>query len=355
VQYQLIRSRPTRRAFVVSDPIPNDTIGPGLKGTRTDAQMRMSLHSRGDGLGPALDLVYGRSAWDGTGLDQQINQVGGYLSYRAPTLSLGASALHRTRWTALDTRAKVGWTPTAFFSASGEAIHQHHYGGRNSDYGQAAAGVQPIRGLSLTGTARIGKLVAAPSIAADTAQKLRDYGATLAWERSRLGIQLGWSRTASFSPFGYAEFPRVSSLAASPDVDWLTVGARVAPVQWITLESWYSDPRKGRVDGMPPTHSLSAATLRSKFLRKFRSGIFDLKLRVSMESWGRGTIGRDETGAPINLRGATFFRSLLEIQLQSFSIYWDRGNLTATKLTYVPGFRIPPYGSNFGVRWEFAN
>jgi hypothetical protein len=355
VQYQILRSRPTRRAFVISDPIPNDTIGPGFKGTRTDAQARLSLRSRDDGLGPGLDLVYGRTAWDGSGLDQQINQIGGYLSFRAPTFSVGGSAFHRTRWTALDTRARLGWTPATFFTASGEAVHQRHYGGRNSDYVMAAAGVSPVPGLSLTGSLRVGKLVAAPSIPTDTAQTLRDYGATLAWDRSRLGVQLGWSRTSAFSPFGYAEFPRVLSLAPSPDVDWLTLGARVAPIQWITLESWYSDPRGGSVDGVPPTHSLSAATLRSKFLRKFKSGIFDLKLRLSMESWGRGTIGRDAFGEPINLRGATFFRSLVEVQLQSFTLYWDRGNLSGTKLTYVPGFRIPPYGSNFGVRWEFAN
>ena len=355
LQYQLIRSRPFRRAFVVTDLTGPDTLSPAFKGTRTDAQIRMSVRSRDDGLGTGLDLVYGRSAWDGSGLDQQINQVGGYLSYRAPTFSLGGSAFHRNTWTALDTRATLGWTPTPFFSASGEAVHQHHYGGRNSDYALIAGGINPVRGVAITGGARVGKLVAAPSILTDTAQKLRDYQATVALEGTRLGMQLGWSRTSAFSPFGYAEFPRVASLAASPDVDWLTVGVRVAPVQWITLESWYSDPRKGSVDGIPPTHSLSAATLRSKFLRKYRSGIFDLKLRLSMESWGHGVIGRDDTGAPINLRGATYFRSLLEIQLQSFTLYWDRGNLTATKLTYVPGFRIPPYGSNFGVRWEFAN
>lgn len=355
LQYQVIRSRPNRRAFVVSGLTPTDTLGPPFKGTRTDAQMRLALRGRDDGLGPGLDLVYGRSAWDGTGLDQQINQIGGYASYRAPTFSLGASAFHRGLWTALDTRGTLGWTPAQFFSARVEGIHQHHYGGRNSDYVLVAGGLEPVSGLAINGSARVGNLVAAPSIATDTAQKLRDFQATLGWNRARLGIQLGWARTSAFNPYGYAEFPLVATLAPSPDVDWLTVGVRVAPVSWITLESWYSDPRNGSVDGVPPTHSLSAATLRSKFLRKFRSGIFDLKLRLSMESWGQGTIGRDSTGTPINLRGATFFRSLVEIQLQSFSLYWDRGNLTATKLTYVPGFRIPPYGSNFGVRWEFAN
>ena len=355
LQYQLIRSRPSRRAFVISDVTAVDTLGPAVKGTRTDAQMRLSLRSRDDGLGTGVDVVYARSAWDGSGLDQQINQVGAYAAYRTPTFSIGGSAFHRTRWTSLDTRATIGWTPASAFSASGEAVHQRHDGGRSSDYVLLAGGLHPVDGLSLTGSARLGRLVAAPSIGTDTAQQLRDYQATLAWDRSRLGVRLGWSRTAPFSPFGYAEFPRVVSLAPSPAVDWLTVGVRVAPVQWITLESWYSDPGKGTVDGVPPTHSLSAATLRSKFLRKFRSGIFDLKLRLSMESWGSGTIGRDEFDAPISLRGATFFRSLVEIQLQSFTLYWDRGNLTATKLTYVPGFRIPPFGSNFGVRWEFAN
>jgi hypothetical protein len=138
-------------------------------------------------------------------------------------------------------------------------------------------------------------------------------------------------------------------------VDWLTVSARVAPVSWITLQSWYQDPEKGTVDGVPPTHSLTTATIRSKFLRTFSSGIFDLKLQLSMESWGQGTIGRDANGGPINLRGATFFGTLVEFQLQSFTVYWNRSNLSGTKLTYVPGFRIPAFPSYFGVRWEFLN
>jgi hypothetical protein len=43
------------------------------------------------------------------------------------------------------------------------------------------------------------------------------------------------------------------------------------------------------------------------------------------------------------------------VQLDRFYLYWDRTNLGSTDLTYVPGFRIPSYGSNFGVRWEFEN
>jgi hypothetical protein len=203
--------------------------------------------------------------------------------------------------------------------------------------------------------ARIGKVVAAPSLLTDVEQNVRDFQGVIAWKRARLGFEVAYSRTSAFVPYGYADFPRVPGIAPVGETEWITAVVRLAPLQWITLETWYSDPRGAVPEGLPPTHSVSAATLRSKFLRKFPSGIFDLKLQIGMEAWGRGTIGRDASGAPINLRGATFYKSLVELQLQSLTIYWDRGNLSGTKLTYVPGFTLPSYGSNFGVRWEFLN
>lgn len=354
-QYQLVRSAPNRRPFVVADPVPNDTIGPGFDDGRTDSQVRASWHGREDGLGPRIDLVYGGTVWDGSGFKQRINQVGGALGYRTPTFSIGASGYHRTRWTALDVRATAGWNPVPAVAASVEAVHQRHYGGRNSDYIAVSGGLQPVPGLALTGSARLGDVVAAPAISSDTAQEISDYEAAIGWERERLGVRLAFSHTAAFSPMAYAEFPRIASLAPAADADWLTAHVRLAPLRWITLEGWYSDPREATPEGIPPTHSMSALTLRSKFLRQFPSGIFDLKLRLSVESWGTGVIGRDAAGAPVTLRGATFFRSLLQIQLQSFSLFWDRGNLSATESTYVPGFEIPAYGSVFGVRWEFLN
>jgi TonB-dependent Receptor Plug Domain len=355
LQYQIIRSRPKRQAFTIADVTPNDTIGLGYTATRTDAQFRLALRSREDGSGPGLDLIYARSAWDGAGIDQQTNQIGGYATIRTPTFTVGASGFHRTRWTPLDLRGTLGWSPIVPFTASAEGVLQHHFGGRSSKYVALAAGLTPVRGLALTGTARLGDVVAAPSILSDTAQRIRDYEVQLAWNRARLGVQASYARTSAFSPFGFADFVQIPTLAPSPQVEWLTVSARVAPLSWLTIQSWYSDPRRGTVDGVPPTHSLTTGTIRSKFLRQFRSGIFDLKLQFGMEAWGAGTIGRDSTGAPVTLKGATYFKSLVAIQLQSFMIYWDRGNLSATRLPYVPGFRLPAFGSNFGVRWEFLN
>jgi hypothetical protein len=234
-------------------------------------------------------------------------------------------------------------------------VHLRHFGGRSSDYANLAAGLQLIRGLALTGSARIGKVVAAPAILTDGEQDVRDYQAAIGWNRARLGFQVAYARTSTFRPFSYAEFLDIPQIGPVPQTEWITASVRLAPLQWLTLESWYSDARDVVPEGVPPTHSVSAATIRSKFLRQFPSGIFDLKLRLSVESWGRGVIGHDALGTPLSLPGATFFRSLIQVQLDRFSIYWDRGNLSATRRTYVPGFQIPSYGSDFGVRWEFLN
>lgn len=356
VQYRLLRSGPNRDPFVTGVGGIQDTIGAGYDAKRTDAQLRLSLKGRGrEGLGPRADLIYARTGWDGEGIDQQINQLGGFLTYRAPRFSVTASAFHRTKWTRLDTRAGLGWNPVAPFSLRGELIHQRHFGGRNSDYANLAAGLEVARGLAITGTARLGKIVAAPSILASPEQDVRDLQAAVAWNRARLGFQVAFARLSAFAPPAYAEFPRIASLLPTPRSEWVTASARVAPLQWLTFEGWYSDPRSAEADGTPPTHGVASATIRSKFLRKFPSGTFDLKLRLAMESWGTGVIGRDTFGAPVTLPGATFIRSLIQFQLGGFSVYWDRINLTSTRLGYVPGFEIPAYGSNFGVRWEFLN
>jgi hypothetical protein len=356
VQYQLVRSGPKRDPFVTVDPGFQDTLSLGYDAKRTDAQIRMTLKGRGaEGLGPRADLIYARTGWTGEGFKQQINQIGGYLTYRAPSFSLTGSAFYRTRWTPLDARAGLGWNPIAPLSARGELVHLRHFGGRSSDYANLSAGLELVRGLAVTGTARIGKVVAAPAILTDPEQDVRDFQAALGWNRARLGFQVAYARTSAFAPPAYPEYPRVTELGSSSQTEWITASVRLAPLPWMTLEGWYSDPRGFAPDGVPPTHSVLAGTIRSKFLRKFPSGIFDLKLRLALETWGTGIIGRDEAGVPITLEGATFMRSLIQIQLDKFTIYWDRGNLTSTSLTYVPGFEIPAYGSNFGVSWEFLN
>jgi hypothetical protein len=98
-----------------------------------------------------------------------------------------------------------------------------------------------------------------------------------------------------------------------------------------------------------------SAAIQSKFLPTFKSGIFNLKLQVTLERWGPGTIASDTAGAPVILESATFFRGYLGLQIGSFTAYYDRYNMQGSLKGYVPGLPMPRYASTFAVRWEFAN
>jgi hypothetical protein len=145
-------------------------------------------------------------------------------------------------------------------------------------------------------------------------------------------------------------------LAPVPETEWVGVTARLAPLSWLTVESFYDHPLKGATpDGAPPHHAWTTATVRSKFLRNFPSGIFDLKVQGVVESWSPGIIGRDAEGEAIALPGATFIRSIIQLQIGPFIAWYDRVNWQASRQGHVPGYPIQTLGTTYGVRWEFAN
>lgn len=353
LQAQLISANPDRKAFVEAP----DTLELRTSGKRTDAQFRLFWRSRPDEFGLRVDGLAGRTTWKGTGVDDELRQGGLALGWRSPTLGLSLRALTRSRITPWDLLGTAGWTPAAPLTLAVEAGYQSHDLDRRSKWvGGRAALLLPL-GLELQGTVRSGSLVAAPAILTDGAQALTDWQASARWERPWAGVEVGFARTDAFRPLPYRSFtPTVPALAPSPRTDWLTVSWRLAPKQWLTLEGWYSDPRGTTTpDGLPATHSLTTATIRSKFWRTFPSGIFDFKAQLSFETWGDGTIGRNSLGAPIALDGASFWRTEIELRLDSFLLYWDRYNLQASRKSYVPGLRLLNFGSTFGVRWEFQN
>jgi hypothetical protein len=245
--------------------------------------------------------------------------------------------------------------PTAFTSFNAEAGYQRHESDRQSSWVGGRAGIQLPAGFSLSGSARLGSVVVSPAIETAVAQDIRDAEATFGWQRSFIGIEGSVSRTNGFQSPAPQPYLQIPTLAEAPATTWLTVSARIAPVQWLILESRYSDPSGELPDGQPPTHSLSTVTIRSKFLRTFPSGFFDLKVQLGMETWGDGILGRDQLGEPVRLDGATFLRGYVELSLGDFRFYYDRVNLAGSDQTYVPGFVIPRYGSTFGVRWDFLN
>jgi hypothetical protein len=267
----------------------------------------------------------------------------------------GVSAFQRNRWTSFDSRAWAGWSPAGLLTVSGEGVFQHHFGGRSSRWLGARAALALPLGLSLGGAVRAGSAVAAPAILADTAQTLRDVQLSAALERGWIGGEATWSRGRAFQPFAYQEYPDIASIAAVARTEWVTLAGHLAPWRWLVVDGWISNPRGAVPEGQPPRHYAANGTIRSKFLRQFPSGYFELKLQIGVEGWSAGTLGRDAGGVAVLLPDAHFLRSLVQMEIGSLTVFWDARNILGSARVYVPGFAIPSYGSAFGIRWEFLN
>lgn len=357
VQVQLVNSSPDRKRFIDGSTGVPDTLELALRGKRQDLEFRGAWRSQPGEQGLRVDLLLGRTKWEGQGLSEEIRQGGVQVGLRTPTFGASARVLNRSRYSPWDVRAEAGWTPVAGVSAAAEAGLTTHDGDRTSRWVGLRGGLGLPLGFTAAAALRTGSIVATPTILAQQAQDLTDWQASIGWQRPWAGLEVGYARSDAFAPTAYRPFlPKIAGLAPSGATDWVTVNWRLRPRTWLTFEGWYSDPTGSRLpDGLPATHSITSATIRSKFWRTFRSGIFDFKAQVAFESFGDGIIGRDSTGGAIALEGASFWRTNIEIRLDQFMLYWDRYNLQASRKTYVPGFRMLNFGSTFGVRWEFTN
>ena len=337
---------------------PPDTQLPPLKGKRQEAQLRASWGTGPGREGFHVDGLFGSSHWDGTGVTQTVRQGGLMLNYRRPRYQFGVSGFDRSGATTWDVRGTAGWQPVRLLTVSADLGYLAHDGGRNSHWLGAQAGLRLPAGFSVVGQLRQGQVVTAPNQAADTAQSFTDWRATLAFDSRPLSVSADYGKLSAFNARPFPGLPGVDSLRPTGDVTWATVRYRLAPVSWLVLSGWYTDPISGTVppDGTPPGHSLTALTLRSRFWRHFKSGTFELKAQVAMESWSAWTIGLDQSGQAIRRPGATFLRSLLQIRIQRFTVFWDRQNLTGTQGGYtLPGLTVQPYGNIYGFRWDFLN
>jgi hypothetical protein len=347
---QYLGATPDRDAF-------GGTLSTGERheGRRSELQARLFFGGRPDGTGARLDLVYARTAFDSAGIDQTFAQIGGAASVRSATWAARAAAFHRTRWTPLDASVSASWSPATALTVAGEGVYRRHDGDRNARWVGVRAGLGLPGGLSLTGTARTGDDVAAPSLLASPVQEIAEAEGTVGWNLSWIGVEASLARTKSFAPPSFQPYPGIVAILPSGQTDWVTLSGRLSPLGWFSVRGWYSDPRTATPEGSPPRHYAGTATIRSKFLRRFPSGALDLKLEVGVEGWQAGVLGRDAGGGEVGLPAAQFVRGLIQLQLESFSVFWESRNLTNEPNGYVPGFRVPRYNGFFGVRWEFSN
>ena len=364
---QLYRLSPLIRPYAVN----NDTIGSALRGTRNDLQVRLFARKGDEAHHLEADLLYVRSAWtsdtfrvllhDTTvatltdSVHQQQHGGGLLLSLRRPRWGVSGAGWLRTGWTPVALRGDAGVVPIDRLSIDGEVVHEEHTGGRTSRWGGARAGLTLPLGFGVEGALRNGSQVYAPALVADRAQDISERSIRGTWEIPLLRLSGGVSSTAGIRPYAFQPYLRIDSIRPFGRTTWVDLGATLRPMNWLTLDAWYSDPKGAAPEGLPPTHSLVRGEIRSKFLRKYPSGIFELRLAAEMEAWSKGVIGLDSVGAPITLLGSTYFRINVALKLDAFQFYWDEMNIRATKHGYVPGFIVPGVGQSFGMRWEFSN
>ncbi|HRP08861.1 MAG TPA: hypothetical protein PLL69_10280, partial [Gemmatimonadales bacterium] len=332
-------------------------------------QFRASWRGNDDGLGLGADLWAARSKWSSDSIDQDIGTFGAKVGLRRPTWSAESRLLHHSEWTPLDARLAFGWSPLSLVSASVDGVYQEHSNDRISQYATARVGISVPRGtrlplgiplpvgLELGGTVSHGERVDAPALWELPTAEFSDYELMAAVDFGRrLKAEARWQSLDAWQPLSYAAFPAIPSSARQPRTEWLSLKAQLAPTSWFTVASHYEHPLDGFIpDGLPPHHAWTTATISSRFLRNFPSGIFRLKVQGVVETWSPGVIGRDAEGEAIEIKGLTFVRGIIQLKIGPFVAYWDRVNFQANRNGQIPGYPIMSLGSSYGIRWEFNN
>ena len=356
VQAQYVTQHVNRNLLL--DDAGNDTLLAETPGVRTDEQLRASWHGRTDGMGASFDLLAAHTSWtsDSTPGNVSVGQLGAIYADRHPLWSTQVTLWHDSRWRPYDGSIDVGWAPTRMLSASTRVVAQGYSAGRHGASATARVGLSLPFGFTVAGAIADGQRVLAPADTTLAAEHFTDAQLGAAFQSRLLGVDGAYVWNDSWRPQAFSEFRTIPSYQPLPGVHWMTLHARLTPLNWLTLETVYEHPLGGVLhDAAPPHHALSTFTIRSRFLRNFPSGIFALKVQGVAETWSPGIGGLSAAGDPVPLAGVTLYRGILQMQLGPFIVYYDRVNLQATDKGAVPGYRIEPLGSSFGIRWEFSN
>lgn len=329
--------------------------GSRLEGGRGELRGRAFLGGRPDGTGLRLDLLGGRSSFDSMGVAQTIWRGGAAITYRTPLLSAATTALAANRWTKFDLSGRIGWTPVPLVVVALEGAWRAHDGDRTTRWAGARAGLQLPAHVELFASGRVGQMVAAPADPNSPEQDIKEAGAGLSWTTRRIGAEGRISHTAAFQPMAYQELPSIVTIAPSPATTWLSSSGYLRPLDWITVRGWYAQASNASPAGLPARHWAVMGTIRSQLLHTFRSGAFDLKLELGYEGWRAGVLGENGSASPVGLPEAHYVRSLVQVGIKSWSVFWESRNLSGEAVGYVPGYSVPKFSGMFGVRWGFLN
>lgn len=339
------------------DPFSDDGVAMGerVEGRRGELSLRAFVAGGADGQGPRVDVLGSRASFDSMGVDHDVWRAGAMVSWRTPRATLRAQGFYASHWTPIDAALSVAWSPVSTVTLTADAHYQQHEGDRTSTWAGVQAGLGLPAGFAVVASGRAGTQVAAPSVLASAEQDLREAEVGLVWSRPWVSLDARVARTGSWVPPSFHSYGTLVTLSEVPDATWLSVAGRLQPVGWFAVSGSYDQPTEPSVAGAPPRHWHLTGTIRSKFLRTFRSGAFDLKLELGYEGWRAGTLGLDGSGAAVLTPESHFLRSQVQVAIESFSVVWESRNLLNEPAAHVPAFRIPRYSGFFGVRWAFRN
>ncbi len=332
---------------------------PERMGARTDFLFTLFGGTRADGLGFQAQGGLAASSWSADSAsaipDQSLRNAYVDLRYVRPSWTAALRSRVGDARTTLEVEGRLGWVPLPGIVLAADARWRQHVGDRVSRGVHLSGGL--YRGpVSLVGDIHFQHAVQAPALLADTAIRSVDRSLRAELRTRLLAGHIGVVRRDAYEPLPYPDLSVIAGLAPSPAATYLLTDIQLRPTSAITLSGWYSNAISGTpADLQPPHHGRVAATLRSKFWRTFRSGAFDLKLQLAMESWSTGTAGLDAQGGPITLSGATFYEVHIEFQIASFTGFWNMRNFRLTEAQYVPDLQYPRNAQTFGVTWVFGN
>ncbi len=331
---------------------------PERRGASTDILFAMYAGTRDDGLGLRVEGGVGISAWDpdeeSTIPEQRVRRVYLETRYQTPNLTGSVRGILGDSRTLSGVEGRFGWVPVPGLVLFGDARREQHEGDRTSRtlHGGAALYHGPF---SLVGEIEWAEAVQASALLADSAQRTIDRSVRLGLDTRVIASHVGLAQRDAFVPRPFADLP-IAALDSSGAATYLIVDVRLQPLRPLTARAWYSDRLGGDDHSLqPPRHGRMALTFRSKYWRTFRSGTFDIKLEVALESWDNGIAGLNDVGTPIPLPAATFTEALIEFQIAGFTGFWNLRNAGNTQAQYVPGMPYPISAQTFGVKWVFAN
>jgi hypothetical protein len=331
-----------------------------LKGSRTDYQFLLFAGTRPDGLGLRAEGVLASSSWSPDSgetevPDQTVRQAQIRLRYMMPSWTAEVSGRLGDARVKSAVEGRLGWVPFKGLVISGDGFWRGHDTDRESVGAHGAIGLY-TGALSLVGELQYADVVPAPALSSDSAQRTVDTSIRAGFRTLPLSGHVAVVRRDPYLPLPYTELPAIPGFDSTEAATFLVADVSIKTSRALSLDGWYSNPTKGGPGDLQPVkHGRAQITFRSKFWRTFRSGAFDFKFQVAMESWSSGFAGLDEGGAPIEFPGATIYDIFLQFQLADLSGFWHYRDARRPASPYLPGVSYPDYVQTFGVKWAFLN